>query len=289
MALIDCLIKPAGFAVEVHYLDRSVGDEVNTHRFEKNESEGVTPPDAPVVRILYRPYVSPSSAYMIYACSLRFLLGVIMISFTRKKRCHPHYHLQHLLLTIMSHTSILCRKCPSNPQAPSTAHFMVMYYRHQKTAISICLMFLARCTRTTSDSPCTRSLSSNHHPFNHSHSRQPRSATPLSTQVISRAKTSSPKFISRLEHHLNGGAINDFVSCCAVQARLWVCLTVFLEGVNRALWANCIIVVATLLFCCVEWFGIGVHMQFFYFGLQAGKFSVRTELFRRGCVCLMHA
>lgn len=56
MALIDCLILPAGFAVEVHYLDRSEGDEVNTHRFEKREGDGATPPDAPVVRILYRPY-----------------------------------------------------------------------------------------------------------------------------------------------------------------------------------------------------------------------------------------
>lgn len=57
MALIDCLILPAGFAVEVHYLDRSAGDEVNTHRFAKPEGDNATRPDAPVVRILYRPYV----------------------------------------------------------------------------------------------------------------------------------------------------------------------------------------------------------------------------------------
>ncbi|KAF8536566.1 peptidase C65 Otubain-domain-containing protein [Trichophaea hybrida] len=56
MALIDCLILPAGMAVEIIYLDRSAGDEVNVHRFEKLEGEGVlTPPDAPVLRLLYRP------------------------------------------------------------------------------------------------------------------------------------------------------------------------------------------------------------------------------------------
>ncbi|KAI5806904.1 peptidase C65 Otubain-domain-containing protein [Geopyxis carbonaria] len=55
MALIDCLILPAGIAVEIYYLDRSAGDEVNVHRFEKLEGEEMTPPDAPVLRLLYRP------------------------------------------------------------------------------------------------------------------------------------------------------------------------------------------------------------------------------------------
>ena len=60
IALIDCLILPAGLAVEVIYLDRSAGDEVTVHRFEKVEGDGVlTPPDAPVLRLLYRPYVIP--------------------------------------------------------------------------------------------------------------------------------------------------------------------------------------------------------------------------------------
>jgi ubiquitin thioesterase protein OTUB1 len=64
MALIDCLILPAGMAVEIIYLDRSAGDEVNVHRFEKLEGEGVlTPPDAPVLRLLYRPYVSCNPAH----------------------------------------------------------------------------------------------------------------------------------------------------------------------------------------------------------------------------------
>ncbi|KAG0642934.1 peptidase C65 Otubain-domain-containing protein [Tuber brumale] len=57
MALIDCLVLPAGFAVEVFYLDRSAGDEVNVHRFADLGADGgiPTPPDAPVLRLLYRP------------------------------------------------------------------------------------------------------------------------------------------------------------------------------------------------------------------------------------------
>lgn len=55
MALVDCLILPAGFAVEVFYLDRSEGDEVNIHRFAKTEGDGLTPHDSPVIRLLYRP------------------------------------------------------------------------------------------------------------------------------------------------------------------------------------------------------------------------------------------
>jgi ubiquitin thioesterase protein OTUB1 len=56
MALIDCLVLPAGFAVEVFYLDRSLGDEVNVHRFQDpGDGEPPTPTNAPVLRLLYRP------------------------------------------------------------------------------------------------------------------------------------------------------------------------------------------------------------------------------------------
>ncbi|KAI9660849.1 MAG: hypothetical protein M1829_006459 [Trizodia sp. TS-e1964] len=48
-ALIDALIEPAGFAVEIIYLDRSDSDQVNTHRFDAAH------PAAPVLRLLYRP------------------------------------------------------------------------------------------------------------------------------------------------------------------------------------------------------------------------------------------
>lgn len=79
MALIDCLVLPAGFAVEIHYLDRSPGDEVNIHRFAKLEGEGVlTAPDAPVLRLLYRPYVFQrhlkARLLMVFQGSLRYSL-----------------------------------------------------------------------------------------------------------------------------------------------------------------------------------------------------------------------
>jgi ubiquitin thioesterase protein OTUB1 len=57
MALIDCLVIPAAFAVEVFYLDRSPGDEVNVHLFNKLDDATILPPDSPVLRLLYRPQV----------------------------------------------------------------------------------------------------------------------------------------------------------------------------------------------------------------------------------------
>ena len=55
-ALIDALIKPAGFAVDIVYLDRSAGQEANTIHFELLSAEGLPLfPDAPTMRLLYRP------------------------------------------------------------------------------------------------------------------------------------------------------------------------------------------------------------------------------------------
>ncbi len=55
-ALIDALIKPAGFAVDIVYLDRSAGQEANTIRFELQTADGLPMfPDAPTMRLLYRP------------------------------------------------------------------------------------------------------------------------------------------------------------------------------------------------------------------------------------------
>jgi ubiquitin thioesterase protein OTUB1 len=49
-ALKDVLLSPAGIALEVMYLDRSEGTEVNLHRFDP--ISGYT---AATVRVLYRP------------------------------------------------------------------------------------------------------------------------------------------------------------------------------------------------------------------------------------------
>ncbi|KAF8470219.1 peptidase C65 Otubain-domain-containing protein [Kalaharituber pfeilii] len=48
-ALIDCLIVPADLRVEISYLDRSAGTEVNVHHFSGENTYG------PTLRLLYRP------------------------------------------------------------------------------------------------------------------------------------------------------------------------------------------------------------------------------------------
>ncbi|KAI9738012.1 MAG: hypothetical protein M1834_009382 [Cirrosporium novae-zelandiae] len=55
-ALIDAVIQPAGIAVEIQYLDRSAGHEVNVLKFQAQNPDG-TPidPNAPTFRLLYRP------------------------------------------------------------------------------------------------------------------------------------------------------------------------------------------------------------------------------------------
>lgn len=48
-ALTDGVIAPAGIALDVSYLDRSMGDEVTPHPFVPNAVEW------PTIRLLYRP------------------------------------------------------------------------------------------------------------------------------------------------------------------------------------------------------------------------------------------
>lgn len=52
-ACIDAILKPAGIAVDVMYLDRSEGEEVNTINWEPEISDegGIIPK----LRLLYRP------------------------------------------------------------------------------------------------------------------------------------------------------------------------------------------------------------------------------------------
>ncbi|KAI5801427.1 peptidase C65 Otubain-domain-containing protein [Peziza echinospora] len=58
-ALIDCLILPADFRVEISYLDRSPGPTVNVHHFENADSALL----ALTLRLLYRPYVYNSDLH----------------------------------------------------------------------------------------------------------------------------------------------------------------------------------------------------------------------------------
>lgn len=48
--LVEMLLKPVGFALEIAYLDRSAGTEVNTHTFPESSAS-----TSPVMHLLYRP------------------------------------------------------------------------------------------------------------------------------------------------------------------------------------------------------------------------------------------
>ena len=54
-ALIDCVVLPAHIDVEIMYLDRSEGSEVNSHNFEAKEKDSEWKGEVPVIRLLYRP------------------------------------------------------------------------------------------------------------------------------------------------------------------------------------------------------------------------------------------
>ncbi|CZT09308.1 uncharacterized protein RAG0_14105 [Rhynchosporium agropyri] len=54
--LIDVLLKPIGFAVEILYLDRSPGSQANSHLFQTEDANGIpTNPNGPMIYLLYRP------------------------------------------------------------------------------------------------------------------------------------------------------------------------------------------------------------------------------------------
>ena len=54
--LIHVLLKPIGFAVEIVYLDRSEGSQVNSHLIQEQDANGVpTNPSGPIIHLLYRP------------------------------------------------------------------------------------------------------------------------------------------------------------------------------------------------------------------------------------------
>ena len=56
-ALATALINEAGLAIEVLYLDRSVGEEVTPHEFSVLDAAGNVVKSASTIRLLYRPYV----------------------------------------------------------------------------------------------------------------------------------------------------------------------------------------------------------------------------------------
>ena len=56
-ALATALINEAGISIEVLYLDRSAGEEVNHHEWSVLDAEGKVVKSASTIRLLYRPYV----------------------------------------------------------------------------------------------------------------------------------------------------------------------------------------------------------------------------------------
>lgn len=58
-ALATAIINEAGIAIEVLYLDRSVGMEVTPHRLPVLDADGHERKGVPTIRLLYRPLISP--------------------------------------------------------------------------------------------------------------------------------------------------------------------------------------------------------------------------------------
>lgn len=54
-ALIDCLVNPAGLRVEISYLDRSSGAEVNVHAFDSEALISTSERPRSTMSLLYRP------------------------------------------------------------------------------------------------------------------------------------------------------------------------------------------------------------------------------------------
>lgn len=54
-ALADILLKPAGIAMEILYLDQTPGTEANTYQFNPMGPDGREVVGAPTLRLLYRP------------------------------------------------------------------------------------------------------------------------------------------------------------------------------------------------------------------------------------------
>lgn len=61
-ACFAAILRPAGVALQVLYLDRSPGEQVFEHDWEVESSDpSTTYGAAPTIRLLYRPYVTAKS------------------------------------------------------------------------------------------------------------------------------------------------------------------------------------------------------------------------------------
>ncbi|KAK3372376.1 peptidase C65 Otubain-domain-containing protein [Podospora didyma] len=55
MLLVNVLLKPPGFVLEIAYLDRSIGSQVNTYRFPEEANDQHPSALGPMIHLLYRP------------------------------------------------------------------------------------------------------------------------------------------------------------------------------------------------------------------------------------------
>lgn len=91
-ALTDALVKPAGFGLEIWYLDRSPGEEINRSFHSEPMDQNYNPiPDAPMLRLLYRPYVAPCDLLSLADADLALVATTTF--FTNQKMCLSHLHL----------------------------------------------------------------------------------------------------------------------------------------------------------------------------------------------------
>lgn len=83
-ALKDAFLSPAGITLEVLYLDRSEGSEVNMHRFDPVNHNGL---DVGTIRLLYRPYVQ---SLCLRQNVVNGISGDITTCSTNLKTCRNH-------------------------------------------------------------------------------------------------------------------------------------------------------------------------------------------------------
>lgn len=67
-AYFDAILKPAGIALQVLYLDQSPGEQVTELNWPAGITHGTSAfGDVPTIRLLYRPYDHASLAYLLWS------------------------------------------------------------------------------------------------------------------------------------------------------------------------------------------------------------------------------
>ncbi|MBE3041449.1 hypothetical protein IMZ48_02475 [Candidatus Bathyarchaeota archaeon] len=86
MLLVNVLLKPVGFALEIAYLDRSPGEQVNVYRFPDDAPPGTIRDGEPVIHLLFR----PDHYDILYPLPPPVALQIHRASFTHAHDVAPH-------------------------------------------------------------------------------------------------------------------------------------------------------------------------------------------------------